>query len=135
MWTFSDQSRLRLTTARLELVEIFSMALEISPVDFGISCGYRGQEEQTVLYSAGLSKMEWPQSKHNRDPAEAVDFYPYVAGEGAAWKREELFYLIAGLVLGIGHTNGVRLRWGGAWRGPLNREDEFQDLPHIEILI
>jgi len=134
MWQFSTHSRLRLATAHLVLIEAFTKALEVSPVDFGISCGHRGEVAQNAAFISGASKLVFPNSKHNRNPAWAVDFFPFVAGQGVMWEDKKLFYLIAGLVMGIGQEMGYRLRWGGAWDGWLNRVGMLQDLPHIEML-
>ena len=133
MWRFSKTSEERLLTADIRLVECFYDALAVSPVDFGISCGHREEVAQMIAYQEGKSKLSWPDSKHNRNPSEAVDFYPYIAGQGAVWNEPKLFYLIAGLVLAFGHDRGFNLRWGGAWNGKLNGPEEFNDLPHIEI--
>ena len=109
------------------------MALDCSPVDFGISCGHRGQDEQTQAYLAGRSKVTWPNSKHNAAPSLAIDFFPVLSGR-AQWERPDLFSLIAGLMIGIADCLGHRLRWGGAWDGTVNGTDEFMDLPHIELI-
>lgn len=135
MWRFSRSSQDKLLTAHPILVEVFTKALAVSPVDFGISCGHRGKVEQMIAYQEGKSKLTWPDSKHNIFLSRAVDFFPYVAGRGAVWGDIELFYVIAGLVLGIGADMGFKLRWGGAWDGPLNGPGGFNDLPHIEILL
>jgi len=134
MWRFSTRSATHLRSAHPALIEACSLALEISPVDFGISCGYRGREEQTVLHAAGMSQLEYPHSKHNKAPSEAVDVFPYVRGKGAVWDDDRLFFVIAGLVLGIGHARGHKMRWGGAWKGSLNLPGQFKDLPHIELV-
>jgi peptidoglycan L-alanyl-D-glutamate endopeptidase CwlK len=141
MWKFSKRSTERLATAHPILVECFTAALKISPVDFGISCGHRDEKAQLIAYQEGKSNKLWPDGKHNKIPSEAVDFFPYVAERGVVWGDTEKFYLIAGLVIGIAHQKGFRLRWGGAWSGLLNQtrvdrgERVLQDLPHIEILL
>jgi peptidoglycan LD-endopeptidase CwlK len=132
MWQFSRQSKKHLYTARQELIECFKIALEISPIDFGISCGHRNEIQQTEAFQEGKSQVQWPNSKHNLFPSDAVDFFPYIAGRGAVWTDLKLFYLIAGLVLGVGQVKGYQLRWGGAWNGQLNTLKQFHDLPHIE---
>jgi len=134
MWRFSRSSHDKLLTADPRLVEVFTAALAVSPVDFGVSCGHRGEVAQMIAYQEGKSTLTWPNSKHNKSPSLAVDFFPYIAGQGAVWKDPRLFFVIAGIALGIGRSLGYRLRWGGAWSGELNRPAQFQDLPHIELL-
>jgi peptidoglycan L-alanyl-D-glutamate endopeptidase CwlK len=133
-WTFSAVSSNKLATAHDALIDAFTLALEISPVDFGISCGYRGEDAQIAAYNMGASKLNWRDSKHNQVPSEAVDFFPYMAGRGIVWKDIRLFHLIAGVVLCAGRMRGNRLRWGGAWDGPLNGPGRFEDLGHIELI-
>ena len=131
-WVFSQQSLRHLQTADTRLIEVAMMALTCSPVDLGISCGHRGQDEQTQVYLAGRSKVTWPNSKHNASPSLAIDFFPVLNGS-AQWERPDLFHLIAGIMIGIADCLGYRLRWGGAWDGRVNGTDEWSDLPHIEI--
>jgi len=130
-WRFSYSSFRKLSTVRPELQIIFNKALKISPVDFGISCGYRDKDEQELAFREGRSKLRWPESKHNRYPSDAVDFFPVVNGK-AIWDNPSYFYLIAGLVLGIANQMGYKIRWGGAWNGELNKPGVLNDLPHIE---
>ena len=133
-WKFSLNSQRHLYTCHPELVETMTRALETSPVDFGISCGHRDRIAQDKVFLEGASKLKWPDSKHNMSPSDAVDFFP-VIGNKAIWGDAHLFYLIAGVVLGLSHNLGYRLRWGGAWYGTLNLPGVFNDLPHIERLI
>lgn len=112
---------------------MFTAALKCSPVDFGISCGHRNKTDQLVAFQEGWSKLTWPKSKHNREPSWAVDFFPLEDGK-AAWTNYKLFYLVAGIVLGIAHDRGYKFRWGGAWDGTINMTGQFTDLPHIEIM-
>ncbi len=132
-WVFSQQSEKHLQTADYRLIEVARMTLDCSPVDFGISCGYRGQDEQTQAFISGKSKLAWPGSKHNSTPSMAIDFFPVINGT-AQWTRPDLFSLIAGLFLGIGDCLGYCLRWGGAWDGTVNSMGEFTDLPHMELI-
>lgn len=133
-FTFGKTSDERLKTADPELQIAFQFALLITPVDFGITCGYRDEMEQAIAFQEGNSDKEWPRSKHNTFPSLAVDFYPWKDGK-AQWGDEKLFYLIAGLVLGVGAAKGYRMRWGGAWKGTLNKPGQLQDLGHIELIL
>lgn len=132
-WVFSQQSLRHLQTADPRLIEVVMRALDCSPVDFGISCGHRGQDEQTQVYLAGRSTLTWPNSKHNVNPSLAIDVFPVLSGR-AQWTRHDLFHLIAGIMIGVSDSLGYRLRWGGAWDGRVNGMDEWSDLPHIELI-
>ena len=132
-WVFSRQSYQHLFSAHPNLIEVADLALACSPVDFGISCGFRGEDAQIAAFGAGKSKLTWPNSLHNHMPSSAVDFFPCIDGR-AAWERKDLFFLIAGLMLGIADCLGYRLRWGGAWDGVVNEPGQWSDLPHIELV-
>lgn len=117
-------------------------AIAISTVDFGIICGHRTREEQDDAYARGLSKLQFPASKHNQLPSLAVDFIPWPVD----WKDSLAFARIAGLI-----AAGVEIakienpykedwqklttRWGGDWdRDGSTRDQSFMDLGHIELV-
>ena len=45
--------------------------------DISLIYGYRDRELQNTLYENGLSTLKYPDSKHNKRPAKAVDLQPY----------------------------------------------------------
>ena len=46
-------------------------------MDFAIICGHRNETEQNAAFAAGRSKVKYPYSKHNANPARAYDRVPY----------------------------------------------------------
>lgn len=102
--------------------------------DLTLISGYRSEEEQNNLFATGKSQLEFPQSKHNRYPAVAVDFqpYPYPKRDVKLWAS--LAY-IAAHAIAIGWEEGIVLRWGGDWNrnGDLT-DNNFDDLFHLEIV-
>ena len=102
--------------------------------DISLTCGFRGEETQNLLFQEGKTKVRWPDSNHNNYPSTAVDFqpHPYPAREVELWAA--LGY-IAGRAIQIGIEEGVTLRWGGDWDrdGDLT-DNDFDDLFHLEIL-
>jgi peptidoglycan L-alanyl-D-glutamate endopeptidase CwlK len=122
----------------------------IKLIDFSVTQGHRSAEEQLEFYARGrkrLSSGDWvvvDQTKiitkidgtnivgmHNYTPALAVDVVPFPID----WNNRERFVLLAGIFLGIAHEKGIKLRWGGAWRGDLTLPKQtFDDLPHFEIV-
>lgn len=106
----------------------------LTHMDVSLISGHRGQHEQDTLYREGKSKLQFPQSKHNRYPSLAVDMqpYPYPEKEVELWAA--LGYM-AGMAKIIGERYGVELRWGGDWDqdGDLT-DNDFDDLFHLEIV-
>ena len=138
-FAWGEKSRVRLATCHPAIAAVMTRAIEITPFDLIIVCGWRGEAEQNQAYAEKKSKLRWPQSKHNhtvngQPMSLAVDVAPYVGGT-IPWKEPVLFHLMAGVVFAAAAERGVKIRWGGNW-GPswapsLNR---FVDLPHFELL-
>lgn len=106
----------------------------IGQFDFTVICGHRDKQAQNRAFSQGKSKLRYPESKHNRVPALAVDIAPYRDG-GIAWDDTRSFYYLAGLVKGIAASRGIVLRWGGDWDSDGCFSDQsFNDLPHFELM-
>ena len=103
-------------------------------MDVSLISGYRGKKQQNELFREGKSKLQYPQSKHNRFPSNAVDIqpYPYPTDERELWAA--LGYM-AGLSEVIAERYGVTLRWGGDWDmdGDVS-DNDFDDLFHLEIV-
>ena len=92
--------------------------------DFSCIWGHRGEWDQTKAYLEGHSKVEWPNSNHNKVPSRAFDVIPYPAGFEAS---DEEFYLLATHILSAAAELGVPLKWGGHW-------NTFKDLAHFELM-
>lgn len=117
----------------LRLVAVFDEILW-NVTDHSLVSGHRGETKQNALFHDGLSKLEFPQSKHNKYPSLAVDFqpYPYPSTEPKLWAG--LAYIAAHAIL-IGKEQGVTLRWGGDWDRDGDLSDQnFNDLFHMEIV-
>lgn len=99
-------------------------------IDCTILEGERGKEAQDEACAKGLSKLEWPKSKHNKSPSLAIDAAPYPID----WKDISRFCYFAGIVMAIGAKHGVTLRWGGDFNCNNQIKDEtFLDYVHFEI--
>lgn len=103
----------------------------INYFDITIICGYRGKEEQNKAFHNGYSKLQYPNSKHNKYPSLAVDIAPYPT----LFSKKLPFYYLAGYVVGTANKMGIVLRWGGDF----NRDADFYndtwlDLPHFELI-
>ena len=119
MPSFSPRSLERLSTCHPDIQRVLGAAIEF--IDFVVLEGHRGQEAQDTAYHDGKSQLQWPESRHNRVPSEAVDIAPWPLD----WNDREAFFYLAGVIQATARHLGVRLRWGGRWK--------MQDLPHFEI--
>ena len=122
-----SQSKLQTCDARIQVV--FNEVRKY--FDFSVMDGHRDKETQNEKYRLGLSKVEWPNSQHNKIPSKAVDAIPYPV----CWGDRERFHFFAGLVLGIAFSLGINLRWGGDWdRDTEVKDNKFDDLGHFELV-
>jgi peptidoglycan L-alanyl-D-glutamate endopeptidase CwlK len=99
-------------------------------VDCSIIEGYRGPVRQNKMVEDGLSRLHYPNGKHNQTPSLAVDAAPYPID----WNDNEKFYWFGGYVLGAADSLGLEIRWGGDWDSDMDFKDQtLVDLVHFEI--
>ncbi len=128
MPSFSARSLEKLNTCDERLQKIMKEA--IKHVDFTILEGHRDEETQNEYFRQGKSKLKYPKGKHNSIPSKAIDVAPYPID----WSDTRRFDHLAGIIVGIGLTMGIKLRWGGDWDGDYSFKDQtFHDLPHFEL--
>lgn len=109
----SQRSLDRLMGVDERLVEITKKAIELTPIDFGVTCGLRDIETQKKLVAAG--KSQTMKSKHI--DGLAVDVVCYVAGE-VCWESN-VYDDVADAFKKAAQDLGVQgLRWGAAWHIP-----------------
>jgi len=138
MPSFGKKSREILDTVDPRIAEIMEMVVDHR--DITVLSGFRDKDEQDDLFRRGLSKTQWPNSKHNVNAegqmhglAIAIDIAPYPI----RWQDENEFVYVAGLVMQTAFILGYKLRWGGNW----DRDDDviddqtFQDLGHFELIL
>lgn len=138
---FGDVSRKRLMTCHTDLVKVADKAIEI--VDFSLIEGHRGREAQDKAFAEGRSKLMFPESEHNKEPSNAFDFVPFPfnladteahAEAKARLKAWMQYAYTAGVLVGVGHGLGIRLRSGMDFNNNGRVDDEnFMDAPHLEI--
>ncbi|MEZ9627486.1 peptidase [Aliivibrio fischeri] len=125
---FSKQSATRLASCHPQLQKVFTKVLEIC--DCSILCGHRTEAEQNALPSSN-TQVRFPNSKHNSVPSKAVDATPYPYDED----DRERFSYFAGIVIGVGASMGIVIRWGGDWDKDNELKDNgFDDLMHFELV-
>ncbi len=64
-----------LTTCHSDLQRLAHVV--ILEYDFKVLEGFRDEETQNLAFDNGLSKLQWPNSKHNAKPSEAIHMVPY----------------------------------------------------------
>lgn len=128
MPSLSPASREKLNTCHPDLQ---TLILEVSKeFDITVLCGHRGQREQEAAFASGTSTVNWPDSKHNPFPSQAVDISPYPID----WKDVRRFYYMIGYVRGVAKRLGIKVRCGADWNGNFDIKDQnFHDLPHVEL--
>jgi len=128
--SLSPESLKRLTQADNRLQDVARAVAKIG-FPFRVLAVYRDERLQNELFHQGLSKLKWPDSKHNCFPSRAIDITP----EPVDWNNLPPFYILAGLFLATASSLGVKVRWGGDWNGNWNMKDQsFHDLGHFELL-
>lgn len=115
-------------TIRHEMQEVLDAVLQLR--DLSIIDGHRDEQRQTDYFRRGVSKVQFPDSKHNTYPSDAADVQPAPYNEETL--REDLTY-IAGLIIGVGAMMGYDIRWGGDWdEDGETADNKFDDLFHFE---
>lgn len=106
---FSEKSNSKLDGVDERLIQVATLALQLSPVDFGITEGVRTLERQKELVRAGASRTL--KSKHLE--GKAIDVVAYVGGK-VAWDWP-LYEKIAKAFKQAAAELDVNIKWGGDW--------------------
>lgn len=133
---FSQESFSKLTTCHQDLQALCYEIIKY--VDCTVLQGYRNEEDQEKAFAQGSSKLHFPHSFHNLQPAMAVDLTPdpidYSAGKHLIWFGG----FVQGIAIKLKEEGKMThsIRWGGAWNGlgNLNNGHELCDLVHFELV-
>jgi peptidoglycan L-alanyl-D-glutamate endopeptidase CwlK len=138
MYKLSMAGKERYETLHPDLQKIIDRGLEY--FDITLLCAHRVEDEQNEAFKNKLSKVQWPNSKHNSFPSEAMDVAPYFTElKNVDWTDIEAIAfmcgaltLIANQLLKEGEIS-CTLRWGGDWDGDGRTKDQkFMDYVHLE---
>lgn len=141
---FSKSSEERIATLHPDLQRVLRKAINV--VDFSVIDGLRNEESQKKAVANKRSKVNFPNSRHNRSKrddgtydykvADAVDVAPYpiqwpninkqTAREYV--RRMGRFYLLAGVIKACAIIEQVELKWGGEFKN-------FFDGPHFQRVV
>ena len=111
-FSLSQRSLDKLAGVDQRLVDVVKRAIEITTVDFGVTCGLRTVEEQKRLVASGASQT----LDSNHVKGRAVDLVAYV-GNRASWELN-LYDDIALAMKSAARELKVPIRWGAAWNVP-----------------
>ena len=101
--------------------------------DCTVVWGHRGEADQNQFFAEGKSKVKYPDGKHNKLPAEAIDLVPYINGR-LAWNTNQCYHF-AGYVKATADRLGIPIRGGADWDGDTDINDQtFNDLTHFELI-
>lgn len=84
-----------------------------------VSWTHRGEQEQNDAFARGASRIKWPDSRHNKTPAEAMDLFQLRDDGVASWEIS-FFKACADILRPMG------IKCGFDWK-------KFRDAPHFEI--
>lgn len=125
MFKLSNRSLSNLAGVHPSLIAVVKRAIEITPLDFGVSEGLRTLERQKQLVDEGksttLNSMHLPQVDGN---SHAVDLFVLVDGK-VSWQHKDFRKVIQAMMTASIELN-VQIKAGGLWR-------DFLDSPHFEL--
>lgn len=127
-FSFSSRSVERMAGIDPRLIEIATLAIKLTKIDFGIPefGGKRSAEDQNKLFKSSppKSKLDGHEKISNHQKGLALDVYSYVDG-AASWNEHNLA-MVATAMLQAASALGYKLSWGGLW--------SWQDMPHFELI-
>jgi len=136
MPSYGRTSQGRLDTCNIRLRLLFERV--ILHKDCTILYGHRNETDQNHFFNTGQSEVEWPDSKHNALPSNAVDAAPWPIPK--KWGEDNVkelvkFYEFAGIVKYEAARMDLKIRWGGDWDSDGDYTDQkFDDLVHFELV-
>lgn len=120
MFKLSERSKKRLVGVHPDLVKVVYRALELTPVDFGITEGLRTIEQQREYVKQKKSKTM--NSRHLTGHAVDVVAYPL---DKDTWNMK-YYRMIADAFKQASKELNIPIVWGGDWTS-------FKDGPHFEL--
>lgn len=121
----SQRSLDKLRGVHPDLVFVVKRAIQITPIDFGVSEGVRGKDRQLELVALGKSQIE--NSRHLKQSdgySHAVDVFAYINGK-ANWTNA-VYGPIVQAFFTVAIEAGIQIKSGHLWK-------TFQDSVHIEL--
>lgn len=125
MFVLSERSKSRLNGVHPDLIKIVNRAIQISPIDFGITEGVRSVARQKELLAEGKSTTMNSRHIPGKDgTSKAVDVVAYINGQ-VNWDFEN-YRKIAAAFKAAARDLKLEIEWGGDWK-------TFKDGPHFQL--
>lgn len=120
-FAFGPRSLKRLEGVHPDLVKVVTRALQLTPIDFGVSEGLRSNSREAEMVATGKSK-----TMHSRHlTGHAVDL---AAVEGVNWDTAPV---LARAMRDAAIELGIPIEWGGVWDRKLNALGEDLMKEHV----
>jgi peptidoglycan L-alanyl-D-glutamate endopeptidase CwlK len=129
---FGRKSNINLNSAHPELQRLFREI--VKTYDCSVLWGHRTEQQQNEMYLAipPVTKVQWPDSKHNAVPSLAVDVAPWIDGSVSFEPRQ--CYHFAGYVQATADRLGISITCGADWDRDNNVNDQtFRDIIHFQL--
>ena len=134
MAKFSKSSKEKLESCDPNLQILFNYVIRY--FDCTVVCGERAEGEQNKAFADGFSTVQYPNSKHNSSPSEAVDVVPYPI----EWNNTDRMRYFIGFAKGIAKmlkeygTMDKGITTGIDWDNDTILTDQrFNDFPHFQV--
>jgi peptidoglycan L-alanyl-D-glutamate endopeptidase CwlK len=116
----------RLDECHEKLIKLVKRVNEIYPVI--VICGHRNKEDQDQCHKEGKSKLEFPNSKHNKKPSMAVDIGPDPDNDPKtiSWSDIKQWEIMCLAIEAAADELDIKIRLG--------RDFKFKDYPHVELV-
>lgn len=125
MFVLSERSKSRLNGVHPDLIKIVNRAIQISPIDFGVTEGVRSVARQKELLAEGKSTTMNSRHIPGKDgTSKAVDVVAYINGQ-VNWDFEN-YRKIAAAFKAAARDLKLEIEWGGDWK-------TFKDGPHFQL--
>lgn len=130
MYKFSRKSQAKLDTCHPDIRRICDELIKI--MDVTVIEGVRSVQQQEEYVRTGKSKtMKSKHLKQDDGWSHAVDLAPYPID----WSDSQRFAYMQGMIRGIAHQLGIKVRSGIDWDSDGQLKDHtFFDGPHFEIV-
>lgn len=87
-----------------------------------VAWSFRDREAQEAAYEDGKTKLHFPYSAHNEEPAAALDLFQIIK-EQAIWDRKFLYEIHK-----LNQNDFPNIVWGGLWK-------TLGDFDHFELMM
>ena len=117
MFKFSNKSLEKLASVDVRLQTLAKKVLEITPIDFAITCGSRNKAEQEQLVKEGKSKTL--NSKHL--VGKAIDIMPCKE----KYTQAKDIFILVGLFIAVAKQLNINIRVGALWDYNSTKDNNF----------